>query len=113
MLDLHTAQSDLVLGQRCVAMLVKHFPGRKWAVAVNSKGGVVNVFDHFTSFKYGYLLKLKDVYTDPGLKCVMRAGGEILERARIARRDKDGTAPVHIEGVKKHHQPLNGGLIIQ
>lgn len=109
----HKAElDDMMLAKRASDLLQKHYPNHLWAVNVDSEGGVMNVFAFNISGRYGIRLKLNKVYADPDLKCVMRAGGEILERAGMPRSYWDGvTLPYIIEGVKPHHQPF-GRIII-
>lgn len=109
----HRAElDDMLLAKRASDQLAKHYPNHLWGVNVDSEGGVMNIFAFNISGRYGFRLKLSTVYTDPDLKCVMRAGGEILERAGMPRSYWDGeTLPFIIEGVKPHHQP-HGRMII-
>lgn len=100
--------SDVVLAKRAAELLNKHYPGHLWAVFVNSEktGGVMVIKNFRVSYLYGYILHLRNVYTDPTLKCVIRAGGEVLERAHMKRGTADGALARIVEGVKKHHQPI-------
>jgi len=104
-------RQDVVLAKNAADLLEKHYPGYLWAVHVDSEGGVMNVKNHRISYKYGFRLMLKDVYQDPGLKCVVRAGGEMLERARLARAGDKGVEVTHVEGIRAQDQPFNGIII--
>lgn len=108
--------ADLELATRAVGLLAEHYPGYRWRVWLHDdeQGGVMNVFNMdmcaalFSNRMYGYVLKLSRVYSDPGLKCVIRAGGEILERARLIRGRSNGMEPTHVDGVRRDHQPIKG-----
>lgn len=97
---------DRETAARIANKLNQHYPGHMWAVNVNSveTAGVVNIFNFAVSSKYGYVLHLSTVQNDPTLKCVVKAGGEILERASFARGQAKGEFATHIEGAK--HQPI-------
>jgi hypothetical protein len=104
---------DVALATRVGEALNRHYPGHLWAVHINDErlGGVLVIRNLAVSFLYGYVLKLQDVYADPSLRCVMRAGGEILERAKMKRDWWDGQDATNIDGVKDKHQPVNGIII--
>jgi hypothetical protein len=74
-----------LLAKRISETLIKHYPGFLWGVNVNPDGGIVTVQNLSLTGRWGFILKLKELDTDPGLKKVMRAGGEILERFRLRR----------------------------
>jgi len=111
--------ADIQLLNRVMAVLMTKYPGYQWRAGVNDDrlGGVLYIMNLdinaaiYGNTPYGYVLKLTTVYADPALKCVMKAGGEILERARLARGQATGKEPIHIEGVKLHHQPIPGVTI--
>ena len=112
---------DLDLASRIVKKLTDHYPDHLWGVLFDEDGGVVRIccetVQHpiFTNRTYAYTLKLSRFDTDPDLKSVMRAGGEILERARIHRGRWNGEYPTHVDGVKNQYQPLldkDGGLLL-
>jgi len=63
--------------------LGKHYPGYKWGACVDIPNGIATIRNADLSNEYGYLLHLADLDTD--LKCVMRAGGEFLERYGVKR----------------------------
>lgn len=97
---------DVLLAKRCGDLLSKKYPQHLWAVHVNSRGGVLNIFNPLVSTRFGYVLKLKDVYLDTNLKCVMRAGGEILERAAMRRGTFNGELASKVEGIKNYNPIL-------
>ena len=102
------------LAGRAAELLCQHYPGHPWAVFVDSEqsGGVMYIYNWGVSFSYGYVLHLSTVYADPSLRCVIRAGGEILERAHLPRGHRERDQVVrHIEGVPARHQPIDGIII--
>ena len=110
--DLHhrVEAADKELAMQAMQVLSKHYPGHLWAVHVNSEdqGGVMVIKNYRVSFMYGYILYLSTVYADPKLKCVIKAGGEILERANMKRGLSERENATVVDGVKSHHQPFNG-----
>lgn len=102
---------DVDLAYRSAEILNKHYPGHLWAVHVDSDCGMLYVRNLAFSSRYGYRLKLTRVYADPGLHCIMVAGGEILERANAARGWWDGNVPDYVEGIAARHQPFHGIVI--
>lgn len=98
---------DVVIAKRAIEKLRTCYPNWPWSVHVNSEAGVLNVFNLAVSHRYGYVLFLDQLDID--MKCVMRAGGEILERAALARKARqEGDVVIYIEGAKKFHQPIRG-----
>ena len=103
---------DLALAKRITDKLEKEYPGYLWGVLFNEEGGVVQIVNESvqhplrTNELYAFTLYLKRFDTDPDMKCVVRAGGEILERARLDRRFNRGETPTRIDGVKEKHQPI-------
>ncbi|MBF0423693.1 MAG: hypothetical protein HQL73_11950 [Magnetococcales bacterium] len=63
------------------------YPGYRWAVTV--AGGLARIRNLDLSGRWGFDLPLKTVTNDPLGQTVVRAGGEILERYRLARRPCD------------------------
>jgi hypothetical protein len=104
---------DVSLAVRAAEQLNKHYPGHLWAVHIDSEdgGGMVYIRNLAFSSRYGYRLKLSRVQSDPDLLCVMRAGGEILERAKVKRGWWDGQVPEYVEGLLPQHQPFHGIVI--
>lgn len=68
-------------------VLMKHYPGHIWHIEVNSEtAGVCNIKLNYPDKlgilpKWGYRLHLHNLNAER----IMRAGGEILERYRLAR----------------------------
>jgi hypothetical protein len=85
--------ADIQLVARAQDTLSKHFPNYTWIVGLNDEdlGGTMTIMNLEVNEcilgcpNWGYVLKLSRVYSDPDLKCVMRAGGAILESANISR----------------------------
>ena len=108
----HTA-CDEILAKNASNLLNQHYPGYLWAVNVNSeeKGGVMIIKNFSISFRYGYTLHLNKL--DNKMKKVIRAGGEILERANFNRGTSRNLLPQFIDGVPEKHQPIPElGIII-
>lgn len=105
---------DRELAGKIANKLNKHYPGHLWAVNVNSTetAQVCNIFDFAISSRYGYVLHLSTIESDPALDCVMRAGGEMLERARMARGEAKGEfACGDVDGILEKHLALKSGII--
>lgn len=102
---------DMMLTKRIMETLCKHYPGHLWEVCVNSEGGVVIIKNFRISFAYGMVLHLRNIYLDPSLKRVIRAAGELLERANLKRGQATGEFAERVEGMKEKDQPRNGIII--
>lgn len=102
---------DMVMAKRAADQLNKHYPGYMWAVNVNSEGGVMVIKNYTISFKYGMVLHLKNVNWDSQLISVMRAGGELIERANQHVGGYKGDQTMHVDGVMDRHQPKQGIII--
>lgn len=77
---------DVMLAKMLGDRLDKLYPGYLWWVDVNSRQGFINVKNLFLSGKWGFRIDLKGIYSSSELeKDIMRAGGELLERYRMAR----------------------------
>jgi len=62
------------------------YPGHLWAVRVQSKQGIATIHNMALSDSWGYVIKLDNVYSASHLvKRGIDAGGEILERFKVAR----------------------------
>jgi len=107
---------DMALSAKIANKLNEHYPGHLWAVNLNSSQnvGTVNIFNFAISKKYGYVLHLSAVERDPDLKCVIAAGGEILERAKMARGESKGEfACGDVDGILEKHLTLEESGLIQ
>ncbi len=106
------SDDDMMLCGRVADKLNNHYPGHLWATHLNSDklGGILVIRNMAQSTRYGYVLHLSTIYADPDLKCVMRAGGEMLERAKMSH-EWDGEMAQHVEGIDAKEQPFNGIII--
>lgn len=78
--------NDLVMAKQMADALHKHYPGHLWAVTCDGSKGIATIRSLDLSGNYGYVLKLSDGYSASQFdQRVMRAGGEILERFKMAR----------------------------
>lgn len=77
-------QADISLAHEIGAKLAQHYPRIPWAVRVDGGQGVALIQIPAIMGATGhYVLMLSTIASDPSLACVMRAGGEILERYRM------------------------------
>ena len=99
------------LAMECSKVLEKHYPGHLWGVNINTEGGIAVVKNFAVSSLYGYVIHLKNLLHDPKRSAVIRAGGEILERSRLANRFRGDTAK-YVEGLPDSKQPTKRGLVV-
>jgi hypothetical protein len=78
------AQAQLLV-QQCAEKLHEHYPHHMWSVCTSDDWSCVFVKCLNVSQLYGVTLHTTKVQNDPDLKCVVRAGGEILERGFLNR----------------------------
>lgn len=93
-------ESDDTMAKHMLADLVHAYPGHAWFVTI--KGGVIHVKDMDLNDKWGMCLHYSQVKGDAKdrKRDVIRAAGEFLERARVARGRKSEEQHVtRIEGV--------------
>jgi hypothetical protein len=83
--DLQCRASTVVLVKRIGDLLESNFPGWLWTISPDERGGVITIRSMRLDSRYGYLLHTKKIQDDPQLRAVLRAGGEILERAGMPR----------------------------
>jgi hypothetical protein len=76
--------NDYILARNMAETLNRHYPGHLWAVTCEGDKGIATVRNLRLSGRWGFILKLREM--DKNMRCVMRAGGELLERYRLARR---------------------------
>lgn len=79
------AQADVTLAHRIGVVLERHYPGHPWLVEANTQQGVAMISIPLFMGRNKYILHVSALATDPALRSVVRAGGEILERYRIPR----------------------------
>lgn len=108
--------ADIFLIARAQQVLADAYPGYSWIVGLNdeSLGGVMTIMNLEVNTQllgapnWGFVLKLSRIYADPSLKCVIMAGGAILESANLLRgRNIDQTIK-NIDGVDHRKFPLIG-----
>jgi len=108
--------ADLDLTNRAQKVLSDNFPGYTWVVGLNDEdlGGVMSIMNLEVNEcilgcpNWGYVLKLSRVYSDPDLKCVMRAGGAILESANISRNFNKDEIVKHIDTLNTDKYIIRG-----
>lgn len=73
------------LAREIAETLHEHYPGHMWAVNIRDGGATIKNF--YISDSYCMFMNLNE-FTDAGVrkKGVIRAGGEFLERAHMARK---------------------------
>ncbi len=76
---------DTALIVDCVTVLSKHYPHHAWHVSLSTDKSVVQVRCLNINGKIGMIIHTNRVQEDPDRKCVIHAGGELLERARLVR----------------------------
>jgi hypothetical protein len=78
-------KADLALTKKIAAVIQSHYYGHAWAVQVKHEQGIVAInIPLFMGNNY-YTIPLRLLNSDPGLRLVIRACGEILERYNIPR----------------------------
>lgn len=84
------APRDLEIAAAMHQKLVEHYPGHQWATSADHATGMAHVKLLYLDTegingRYGFQLHLAKLSSDPGMKSVVRAGGELLERYRLKR----------------------------
>lgn len=78
--------ADITLTYQIAEKLERHYPAHPWMVQVTHAGGVAMIkLPLVMKRTEWYVLHISALKVDPGLKLVMRAGGELLERYNIPR----------------------------
>jgi hypothetical protein len=78
--------NDLIMAKLMADALDRHYSQHLWAVTFDSKTGIATVRDLLLSGEWGYVLKIPAIYSASSFQAdVIAAGGEILERFRLAR----------------------------
>ena len=104
--------STHILVKDMADLLIKNYPGFRWAIQPNEAGGVFNVFNLDFNAVWGYVIRYDDVMNDPRRREAVRAGREILRRFRYPHhrfdrdlmakvvRDPSGNAIPDVSGLK-------------
>lgn len=98
---------DLGLAKDIGETLHAAYPGHMWAITV--QGGVAIIKDLYISSQWGMVLHYSNLVADAGVrrKKVVAAGGELLERASIARgARKHGEKVRKVDGIEKYNPVL-------
>jgi len=90
-LSIGSEASQQMLVYKCADVLQKKYPPYMWAIQMSPDASVIMIRCLDVSSDYGYILHTMTVQNDPDLKCVVTAGGEILERGYQKRNEKEGT----------------------
>lgn len=105
--------ADLVLTGRVADVIQRHYPGHGWMIQVSHEQGVVMISIPLFMGYNKYTIYISTINSDPGLRSVVRAGGEILERYGIPRNNfnvDDFLAA--LEGIPKHLRAHHGKLAV-
>ena len=106
--------ADMQFATAILDKLTKAYPGYIWEVGLDEEdsGGVLTIVNKTINEvilgqpNFGYVLKLSTVYADEQLKCVVRAGGEIIERAYLPRGKYKSGVITKIDGVNSKKHPF-------
>lgn len=80
------AMIDVLTARTMAEYLHKEYPGHLWAVSCDTRTGFADVRNLALSGNWGFRIRLSGIYSASGFrKDVVRAGGEILERYKLAR----------------------------
>lgn len=92
-------ERDEGMAQDTLKTLVRHYPGHAWFIVI--KGGVMHVKNLHFNDKWGMCLHYSNIKGDTTARTrsVVRAAGEFLERARVARGANTGERVRRLEGV--------------
>jgi hypothetical protein len=106
--------ADVNLVAEAHRVLKEHYPGYTWVVGLNDDklGGIMSIMNMEINTQilgvpnWGYVLKLSTIYADPDLKCVMRAGGELLESAGLSRDWNKNEELAKVDGIDHNKFPV-------
>lgn len=80
------AMIDVLTARTMAEYLHQAYPGHLWAVSCDTRTGFADVRNLALSGNWGFRIRLSGIYSASGFrKDVLKAGGEILERYRLAR----------------------------
>jgi hypothetical protein len=86
------AAFDLAGARDMWRVLESHYPGHPWETEIDSRGRMAYVSIPSITGRWKYRIHLSALKSDPGLRIVIKAGGEILERWGIPRAGFCGVA---------------------
>lgn len=72
------------LAHRIMQKLLAHYDCPFWNISAEIEHGIVKIWLQNFS-QWPYIIKISTLKADPGLKSVVKAGGELLERFKIPR----------------------------
>lgn len=95
--------ADIRLSAVIAERLLSDYPGHFWAVRVDCRQGIAAIqIPILMGPTAHFILKLSNLASDPSLKAVTRAGGEILERYKIPRTNLEKGLPQFLAARAKH-----------
>lgn len=100
--DTEQAQ-DMTMAKDIADTLFVKYPGYMWGVNVTSGVAIIKCLN--VSSLYGFVLKYKDICHDAAFrqKEIIRAGGEILERAKMNRGERQkGETVTAVDGIANY-----------
>lgn len=84
--DMQQNMLDIAMAKDVADALNAHYPGHYWAVNCRGEQGIMTIHNLMLSGEWGYRLLLDNSYSASDLrKRAIMAGGEILERYKVAR----------------------------
>lgn len=78
--------NDLLMSKTIAEALHEAYPGQRWAITCDSETGIITIRNLWLSGTWGYLMKIKEIYSASQLRHdVLVAGGEVMERFNMMR----------------------------
>lgn len=81
----HADAINLAMAQKIGLVLEQHYPGHFFYVEVDARTGVAKINIPNVMGSYYYIVHLSTLKSDPGMRSIIKAGGEILERYNMPR----------------------------
>lgn len=78
------SKADEEICKNALAVLQHHYSAYLWVISCNSQQGMMMISIPELC-EWAYAIPLKTLFSDPGMKCVVRGAGEFLERFKIPR----------------------------
>lgn len=70
---------------RCAEVLQRHYPKHFWHISMPTDQSVIYIRNGMIHPRWAMVVHTLEAEQDPDLKCIVRAGGELLERAYLSR----------------------------